>query len=144
MTDVARARRLAQRIQVIAAETLERRVKDPRLGFVTITDARVTPDLREATIFYTVYGDDEERAASAAALDSAKGVVRSAVGRETQVRFTPSIVFVVDEVPETGFRIDELIASARAVDDELAKSAAEATPAGEADPYRHPGEDDVE
>jgi ribosome-binding factor A len=104
----------------------------------------VTPDLREATIFYTVYGDDEARAACAAALESAKGVVRSAVGRETQVRFTPSIVFVRDEVPETGFRLDELIANARAEDDELAKSAAGATPAGDADPYRHPAEDEVE
>src|SRR3954467_13994989 len=110
MTDVARARRLAQRIQVIAAETIERRVKDPRLGFVTITEARVTPDLREATIFYTVYGDADAHAASAAALDSAKGVVRSAIGRETQVRFTPTVVFVLDEVPETSSRLDELIA----------------------------------
>jgi ribosome-binding factor A len=144
MTDVARARRMAQRIQIIAAETLERRVKDPRLGFVTITDARVTPDLREATVFYTVYGDDEARAASAAALESAKGVVRSAVGRETQVRFTPSIAFVMDEVPETSSRIDELIAQARAEDEQLARAAAEAAPAGDADPYRHPAEDDGE
>jgi ribosome-binding factor A len=144
MTDVARARRLAQRIQVIAAETIERRVKDPRLGFVTITEARVTPDLREATIFYTVYGDEEARSASAAALESAKGVVRWAVGRETQVRFTPSIAFVVDEVPDTGFRIEELIANARADDDELARSAADATPAGEPDPYRRPAEDELE
>jgi ribosome-binding factor A len=137
MTDVARARRLAQRIQVIAAETLERRVKDPRLGFVTITDTRVTPDLREATIFYTVYGDEQACAESAAALESATGVVRAAVGRETQVRFTPTIAFVLDRVPETGSRIDELIASARAVDDELARAATDASPAGEADPYRH-------
>lgn len=144
MTDAARARRLAQRIQVIAAETIERRVKDPRLGFVTITDARLTPDLRDATIFYTVYGDAEARVASAAALESAKGVVRSAVGRHTQVRFTPNISFVVDEVPETGSRLDELIAHARAEDEELAKAAADAAPAGDPDPYRHPAEDDAE
>jgi ribosome-binding factor A len=142
MTDIARARRLGQRIQVIVAEMVERRVKDPRLGFVTITDVRVTPDLREAKVYYTVYGDDEERAASATALESATGVVRSAVGRETKVRFTPTIEFVLDEVPQTGSRIAELIAAARAVDDELAKSAAGATPAGDADPYRHPDEDD--
>ena len=144
MTDLARARRLAQRIQVIAAETIERRVKDPRLGFVTLTEVRVTPDLREATIFYTVYGDGEERAASAAALESAKGVVRSAVGRETQVRFTPIIAFVLDEMPATSSRIDELIAHARAEDEELAKSASEALPAGDADPYRHPSDDEAE
>jgi ribosome-binding factor A len=144
VTDVARARRLAHRIQIVAAETIKRRVKDPRLGFVTVTDARVTPDLREATIYYTVYGDEEARAASAAALESAKGVVRAAVGRETQVRFTPTISFLIDEVPETGSRIDELIAHARAEDEELAKSAAQAAPAGEADPYRRPEEDDAE
>jgi ribosome-binding factor A len=144
MTDVARARRFAQRIHVVAAETLKRRVKDPRLGFVTLTEVRVTPDLREAKIFYTVYGDADARTASAAALESAKGVVRSAVGRETQVRFTPTIAFVLDEVPETSSRIDELIAAARAVDDELAKAAADALPAGEPDPYRHPVEDDTE
>jgi ribosome-binding factor A len=144
VTDVARARRFAQRIQVIAAETIERRVKDPRLGFVTITEAKVTPDLREATIFYTVYGDADARTASAAALESAKGVVRSAVGRETQVRFTPSIAFVLDQVPETTSRLDALIAAARAVDDELAKAAADATPAGDPDPYRHSEEDDAE
>jgi ribosome-binding factor A len=144
MTDVARAYRLAQRIKVIVAEMVERRVKDPRLGFVTITEVRVTPDLREAKVYYTVYGDDDARIGSAAALESAKGVIRSAVGRETQVRFTPSIEFVRDEVPETSSHLDELIASARAEDDELAKSAAGATPAGDADPYRHPAEDEVE
>ncbi|SCD45354.1 ribosome-binding factor A [Streptomyces sp. BvitLS-983] len=96
MADNARARKLADRIQVVVAETLDRRIKDPRLGFVTITDARVTGDLREATVFYTVYGDDEERAASAAALESAKGVLRSEVGRQTGVRFTPTLAFVPD------------------------------------------------
>jgi ribosome-binding factor A len=77
----ARARKLADRIKVVVAETLELRVKDPRLGFVTITDVRVTGDLRDATVFYTVYGDEDERAATAAALDSAKGVLRTEVGR---------------------------------------------------------------
>src|SRR5215213_301978 len=96
----ARARKLAERIQVIVAETIERRIKDPRLGFVTITDVRVTGDLREATIFYTVYGDDEARAGTAAALESAKGVLRSEVGRQTGVRYTPTLAFVADAVPE--------------------------------------------
>ena len=95
----ARARKLADRIQVIVAEMLEGKVKDPRLGFVTITDTRVTNDLREATVFYTVYGSDEERAGTAAALESAKGVLRSEVGRQTGVRHTPSLAFVADAVP---------------------------------------------
>jgi ribosome-binding factor A len=137
VVDRARARKLADRIRVIAAETIERRVKDPRLGFVTVTEARVTPDLREATIFYTVFGDDTARLESAAALESAKGLVRTAVGRETQVRFTPVITFVADDIPESARHIDELIASARAADEELAGSAAAAVPAGDADPYRH-------
>jgi len=144
MVDAARARKLADRIKVVAAETIERRVKDPRLGFVTVTDTRVTADLREATIFYTVYGDETARAGSAAALESAKGLIRAAVGRETQVRFTPLITFVADVVPDTVRHLDDLIASARAADDELARSAADALPAGDADPYRHQEGDDDE
>ena len=114
MTDNARARKLADRIRVVVAETLQRRIKDPRLGYVTITDTRVTGDLREATVFYTVYGDDEERAASAAALESAKGVLRSEVGRQTGVRFTPTLAFVADALPDNARTIEDLLAKARA------------------------------
>jgi ribosome-binding factor A len=80
-----RARKLADRIQVIVAEMLERRIKDPRLGFVTVTDVKVTGDLREATIFYTVLGDQVEREATAQALASATGVIRSEVGKQTGI-----------------------------------------------------------
>jgi ribosome-binding factor A len=141
MVDAARARKLADRIKVVAAETIERRVKDPRLGFVTITDVRVTADLHDATIFYTVLGDETARRESEQALESAKGLVRAAVGRETQVRFTPTIAFVADVVPETASHLEELIASARAADEAVARAAAEALPAGDADPYRHPDEE---
>jgi ribosome-binding factor A len=141
MVDAARARKLADRIKVVAAETIERRVKDPRLGFVTITDVRVTADLHDATIFYTVLGDEIARRESEQALESAKGLVRAAVGRETQVRFTPTIAFVADVVPETANHLEELIASARAADEEVARAAADAQPAGDADPYKHPDED---
>ena len=106
-------RKLADRIQVIVAEMLETRVKDPRLGFVTITDARVTGDLREATVFYTVYGYDEERAGTAAALESAKGVLRSEVGRQTGVRHTPSLAFVADALPENAKHIEDLLVEAQ-------------------------------
>lgn len=136
MTDQARARRLADRIREIAAATLETQVKDPRLGFVTVTDARVTADLRDATVFYTVYGDEAAIAASAAALDSAKGVVRSEVGRRTGVRFTPTITFVEDAVPDTARHIDELLARARAADAAVHEVAEGARPAGDAEPYR--------
>ena len=114
MADAGRARRLAGRIKQIVATVLEMQVKDPRLGMVTITDVRVTGDLHEATVFYTVLGTDEERVASAAALESAKGVVRSEVGRQTGVRFTPTITFAPDIVPETAKHIDELLAVAAA------------------------------
>lgn len=136
MTDHARARKLADRIRVVVAETLERRIKDPRLGFVTITDARVTGDLREATVFYTVFGDEADRAASATALESAKGVLRSEVGRQTGVRFTPTLAFVADAVPEGAKHIDDLLARARAADEQVRSTAAGARYAGDTDPYR--------
>jgi ribosome-binding factor A len=142
MTDTARARKLADRIRVVVAETLQRRIKDPRLGYVTITDTRVTGDLREATVFYTVFGDDEERAASAAALESAKGVLRSEVGRQTGVRFTPSLAFVADALPDTARTIDDLLAKVRASDEEVRKTATAAAYAGDADPYRKPVDED--
>ena len=142
MTDTARARKLADRIRVVVAETLERRIKDPRLGFVTITDTRVTGDLREATIFYTVYGDETERAASAAALESAKGVLRTEVGRQTGVRFTPSLAFVADAIPDTARHLDDLLIKARQQDAEVRSVAVGKSYAGDADPYRKPDEDD--
>ncbi|HEY2190953.1 MAG TPA: 30S ribosome-binding factor RbfA [Actinomycetospora sp.] len=142
MADAPRARRLAKRIIQIVASTLEHEVKDPRLAMVTITDARLTADLREATVYYTVYGDDNARQASALALGSAKGVVRTAVGRQTGVRHTPSIDFVPDVVPEGAARMEELLAGARAADAEVASQAVAASYAGEADPSRKPREDD--
>ncbi|TDE14074.1 30S ribosome-binding factor RbfA [Jiangella asiatica] len=142
MADPARARKLADRIREIAAETLERRVKDPRLGFVTVTDARITGDLRDATVFYTVYGDEEERTATAAALESVKGLVRSEVGRRTGVRFTPTLEFVADAIPENAANIDDLLRAARESDEQVARAAAEAQYAGDPDPYKKPAEDD--
>ena len=140
MTDAARARRLAERIQVVVAETLETGVKDPRLGFVTITDARVTPDLREAKVFYTVYGDDTARAETAAALTSATGVVRAEIGKQCRLRFTPTLEFVADVVPETGRQMEDLLVRVRAEDAAKAAAAAAAQPAGDPDPYRRPAE----
>ena len=140
MVDVARARKLAVRIREVVAQTLETQVKDPRLGMVTITDATLTPDLREATLFWTVYGDATVRAESAAALESAKGVLRSTVGKQTGVRYTPSLTFVADVVPETAGQIEELLKQARARDAEVQELAHGAAPAGDADPYRAPRE----
>ena len=138
--DAARARKLSGRIAQIVAEMLERRIKDPRLGFVTVTEARLTNDLREATVFYTVYGSAEERAGTAAALASAVGVIRSEVGRQTGLRHTPSLEFRPDTVPDNARNIEELVARARAADAALAAVREGAQPAGDADPYRVPAD----
>ncbi|RAY11984.1 30S ribosome-binding factor RbfA [Actinomadura craniellae] len=142
--DAARARKLADRIQQIVAEALERRIKDPRLGFVTVTDARITNDLRDATVYYTVYGSDGEKADSAAALESAKGVIRSEVGRQTGIRHTPSLTFVLDQVMDNAQHIDDLLARARAQDEQVAKAAEGAKPAGDPNPYRVDDQDEAE
>ena len=138
MVDVARARKLAVRIREIVAATVETQVKDPRLGMVTITDARVTPDLREATVFYTVYGDDVARQDSARALESAKGVLRSTVGKQTGVKFTPTLTFVADHVPEHAANIEDLLEAARAEDARVQEIASSSAHAGEPDPYKPP------
>jgi len=142
MTVEARARKLADRIRVIVAEMLETRVKDPRVGFITITDARVTRDLREAIVFYTVYGDEAEQAGTAAALESAKGVLRSEVGRQTGVRFTPTLSFVADAVPENARHIEDLLRVAAQADAAVHRRAAGATHAGDPAPYREPPGDE--
>jgi ribosome-binding factor A len=134
--DSGRARRLGEAIAQIVAEMLERRIKDPRLGFVTVTEARVTGDLREATVFYTVYGSEEERADSAAALASATGLIRSEVGRQTGIKHTPSITFEPDTVPDSARNIEELVARARMADAAVAAAREGAEPAGDPDPYR--------
>src|SRR5215470_13405883 len=120
--DAARARRLGEAIAQIVAEMLERRIKDPRLGFVTVTEARVTGDLREATVFYTVYGSQEEQDGTAAALASAAGLIRSEVGRQTGIKHTPSISFELDKVPDTARTIEDLVARAREADAAVAAS----------------------
>ncbi len=141
MVDTPRARRLAKRIVTIVATELEHQVKDPRLAMVTVTAATVTPDLREAVVYYTVYGDDDDQQSSAIALASALGVLRSAVGKQTGIKFTPTLEFRPDKVPETSQQIEALLAAARAADAAVAQQAAGAVYAGEADPYRVPRDD---
>jgi ribosome-binding factor A len=140
--DAARTRRLAERINKIVAELLERRIKDPRLGFVTVTETRLTSDLREATVFYTVYGSAEEQAETAVALRSATGIIRSEVGRLIGLRHTPSLEFVADALPDSARRIDDLVAAARQADAELARTREGAEWAGDPDPYRKPADDE--
>jgi ribosome-binding factor A len=134
----ARVRKIADRIQVTVAEMLERRIKDPRLGFVTVTDVRVSGDTQHATVFYTVFGDQPQLADSAAALESAKGLIRSEVGRQLGMRHVPSLEFIHDALPETARHIDDLLAQARESDARVAASAMGAAYAGEPDPYKKP------
>src|SRR3954468_4374744 len=136
-----RVRKIADRIQVIVAEMLERRVKDPRLGFVTITDVRVTGDTQQATLFYTVLGSEEELAGTAAALESAKGLLRSEVGKQLGMRHVPTLTFVHDALPENARHRDEVLDNDPALDEHLASQRGD-TYAREADPYRKPGEDE--
>ena len=143
--DAARARKLADRISQIVAEMLERRIKDPRLGFVTVTDVRLTGDSQQATIFYTVLdatGDDEAALAStAAALESAKGLIRSEVAKQLAMRHAPTLEFVADALPETARHLDEVLAKARALDEEVAARRGAAY-AGDEDPYKKPRDAD--
>jgi ribosome-binding factor A len=128
---------MSVRVREIVADVIEKQVKDPRLGMVTVTDARLPPDLREATVFYTVWGDDTQRTDTAAALESAKGVIRTAVGRGTGLKHTPSITFLHDALPDNARHIDELLERARASDAHVHEMAEHARPAGDPDPYRH-------
>ena len=144
MTDNPRALKLADRIKVIVATMLDTRVKDPRLGFVTITDVRVSGDLQHATVFYTVFGSEEEREGTAAALRSATGMLRREVGRQTGVRLTPTLEFIADAVPENARVIEDLLSEARGRDAELEKAKQGAAYAGDEDPYRKPREEELE
>jgi ribosome-binding factor A len=137
-----RVRRIADRIQVTVAEMLERRIKDPRLGFVTVTDVRVSGDTQHASVFYTVYGEEEQVTASAAALESAKGLIRSEVGKQLGMRHVPTLEFIRDALPGDARHIEDLLAKAAESDAAVAASAAGAQYAGDADPYRKPAEDD--
>ena len=138
MVDHARARKLAERIKVLVAEALERAVKDPDLGFVTITEVKVTPDLQHASIFYTVYGTPAEKKRSAEIIEKNRGLVRREVGHNLSIRLTPTIEFIPDEIPETAAAMNDLLAEARARDEQVAKLAAEAHWAGDENPYKEP------
>ncbi|WP_285113558.1 30S ribosome-binding factor RbfA [Leifsonia sp. fls2-241-R2A-40a] len=142
MADPARARKLADRIKEIVAKRLDRGLRDPRLGFVTITDVQVTGDLQHATVFYTVYGTEQEREDSAAALTAATGMLRSEVGKNITARLTPTLVFQLDAIPENAAHIEDLLREARERDTEVAGLAATAAYAGDEDPYVKPRTDE--
>lgn len=137
-----RVERVADQIKQIVARLIHNKLKDPRLGMVTVTDVRVTGDLQHASVFYTVLGSEEERVQSGKALESATGMIRSSVGKQLGLRLTPSIEFIPDALPDTAKTLEDLLAVARTRDEEIRRRAEGATPVGEADPYRKPkGED---
>ncbi|MGG7510790.1 30S ribosome-binding factor RbfA [Plantibacter sp. YIM 135249] len=144
MAENPRARKLADRIKEIIAKRLDKGIRDPRLGFVTITDVQVTGDLQHANIFYTVYGTEEEREGTKAALESAKGLLRKEVGANINSRLTPSLDFFLDAIPENAQHIEDLLREARNRDTEVAGLAQGAAYAGDEDPYVKPREDDEE
>ena len=137
-----RQARMADRIRVILAERLDKGLRDPRMGFVTITDVRVTGDLQHASVFYTVLGTEDERVASGEALQSATGMLRSEVGRQLNVRLVPTLEFIADALPENADHISGLLREARERDAAVSKLASSAAPAGEADPYLRREEED--
>ncbi|NLA64680.1 MAG: 30S ribosome-binding factor RbfA [Leucobacter sp.] len=133
-----RAAKVAERIQQIIARRLEKGLRDPRMGFVTITDVRVTGDLQHASVFYTVYGSEEELADTAAALKAATGMMRTEVGKQLGTRLTPTLEFIHDELPDSAQALNELLAEAQRRDQESRELAAGAQFAGDADPYVKP------
>ncbi|TDP95561.1 ribosome-binding factor A [Leucobacter luti] len=139
-----RAGKVAERIQQIIARRLEKGLRDPRLGFVTITDVRVTGDLQQASVFYTVFGDEQEQTDTAAALKAATGMLRTEVGKQLGTRLTPTLEFIHDELPESAQHLSELLAEAKRRDEESAALAANASFAGEADPYTKPRDEDAD
>ena len=136
MTDPARVRRHAERIRELVASVVRTQIKDPRVGMITITDARITGDLRDATVFYTVLGDTAAETGTAAALESAKGLLRSTVGKALGLRHSPTLTFVLDNVQDHAKHIDDLLAVARNADAEVQRLAVHAQYAGDAHPYR--------
>ncbi|GIM81143.1 30S ribosome-binding factor RbfA [Salinispora arenicola] len=147
MSDPAKVRRHAERVRELVASVVRSQIKDPRLGMITITDARITADLRDATVFYTVLGDTAAQSGTAAALESAKGMLRSTVGKALGLRHSPTLTFVLDDVQDQVKHIDDLLAQARHADAEVQRLAARAEYAGEAQPYRveeEPGDSEDE
>ncbi len=135
-----RPAKMGDLIRQVIAKRLEKGLRDPRMGFVTITDVRVTGDLQHASVFYTVYGTDEERADTAAALKSATGMLRTEVGKNITTRLTPALEFIADGIPENAAIIDSLLREAQQRDEQAAALASTAQYAGDEDPYVKPRE----
>jgi ribosome-binding factor A len=109
MTPGKRVDRLRDQIRKVVSNVIQTKVKDPHLGFVTVTEVELTKDLQAATVFYSIYGDEEAKRKSQAALQKARGFIQSELGREIRVRKVPVLEFQLDESTERGLRIQELL-----------------------------------
>lgn len=135
MADTPRARKLADHIRRVIAERLQKGLRDPRMGYVTVTDVQVTGDLQHASVFYTVLGSEQERADTAQALTAATGMLRTEVGKHLRVRLVPTLEFIPDALPETAGDIERLLQEAKQRDADTRKMAEGAHFAGEENPY---------
>lgn len=104
-----RSDKVAEAIHELVSGLLIKGLKDPRIGFVTITGVKVSDDIRHATVYYTVMGSDDTKKATFHGLNSAVGFIRKEVGRELRLRFAPELIFKYDESIEYGNRIDRLL-----------------------------------
>ncbi|WP_170007370.1 30S ribosome-binding factor RbfA [Bacillus fonticola] len=104
-----RSHRVAEQMKKELSDIIGRKVKDPRVGFVTVTDVRVTGDLQQAKVYVSILGDEEKKEATLKALGKATGFIRSEIGARIRLRKTPEILFEVDDVMEKGNRIDTLL-----------------------------------
>lgn len=120
-----RQRRVQEMLVQEISAILQREMKDPRVGFVTITDARITPDLRHARVFYSVLGDETAREETAKALKRATGFIRGEFARRAQLRFAPEIYFAFDTSIERGAKLSALLEQVRRDDEQLSAGAGE-------------------
>jgi ribosome-binding factor A len=109
MTAHHRPERVAQMVQHLLGELFARGMRDPRIGLVTITDVKMSPDLREARVYWTVHGDPDQRKHTAKGLEKARGFLRREIGIELKLRVTPDLHFTYDEAIDRGERIEQLI-----------------------------------
>ena len=142
MADPARARKIADRIRDLLAENLAAVVKDQDLGMVTITDTRVTPDLQQATVFWTVLGDEAQREKSAELLQRHRGKLRTLIGKGLGIRLTPSLEFVHDALPEDAAHLEDVLRRAKEEDERRAAENAGAQYAAGEDPYKKPADEE--
>ena len=104
-----RVNRVAEQIKKELGDILGTKIKDPRIGFVTVTDVEVTGDLQQAKIFISILGDDQEKKDTLVGLSKAKGFIRTEIGQRIRLRKIPEIDFEIDQAQEHGSRIEKLL-----------------------------------